>query len=386
MILQEMPITKADGTPGLLAQNKLGVKVQTEFPNLVEHIEKYRNNQVVISALYRDYSFLASAYLLEPCHHEYQRTSRTTYGLARDLLPENIAVPIAKVAELAGFMPFMEYAGSYALANWKRLDPSKPVEYGNLALIRAFENGLDRESSEAGFVLVHVDMVRSSGPLVAGAWNAVEAVERGEEERLEECLREMLEAIQKINACMENMWNKSKPRDYGSFRTFIFGITKQSMFPRGVIYEGVSSSTSPTRQSFRGESGANDSIIPLLDIFLDIPYPHTPLTDILLDFRKYRPGNHREFLEWMHRKQETVGMRKMAMKGRGTAELWLRLADQVREFRWRHWCFTREYVLKESRHPVATGGSPIVNVSFLAPCLLSWFRVWDSCRSHLPMQ
>lgn len=173
------------------------------------------------------------------------------------------------------------------------------------------------------------------------------------------------------------MWNKSKPRDYGSFRTFIFGITKQSMFPRGVIYEGVTTNNSlNSRLAFRGESGANDSIIPLLDIFLGIPYPHTPLTDILLDFRKYRPGNHREFLEWVKEKQDTMagdgwnGMKGYAMLEKEAAEMWIRLADQVREFRWRHWCFTREYVLKESKHPTATGGSPIVNVilpSSLAP-------------------
>lgn len=168
-----------------------------------------------------------------------------------------------------------------------------------------------------------------------------------------------------------DMWNKSKPRDYSSFRTFIFGITKQSMFPRGVVYEGVTTASPNTRLAFRGESGANDSIIPLLDIFLGIPYPHTPLTDILLDFRKYRPGNHREFLEWVKTKQDTLsgnngewkGMKGWAVQDREAAERWVRLADQVREFRWRHWCFTREYVLKESKHPTATGGSPIVNVS-----------------------
>lgn len=53
------------------------------------------------------------------------------------------------------------------------------------------------------------------------------------------------------------MWKKSKPNDYNSFRTFIFGITKQSMFPHGVVYEGVSEEV----MSFRGESGANDSMV-----------------------------------------------------------------------------------------------------------------------------
>lgn len=40
--------------------------------------------------------------------------------------------------------------------------------------------------------------------------------------------------------------------------------------------------------------------------------------------------------------------------------LWLQILDQVREFRWRHWCFGKEYILKRTSHPTATGGSPIV--------------------------
>jgi indoleamine 2,3-dioxygenase len=58
------------------------------------------------------------------------------------------------------------------------------------------------------------------------------------------------------------MWNKSKPGDYTSFRTFIFGIANQTMFPNGVVYEGVS--TEP--MYFRGESGANDSMVCHLSI------------------------------------------------------------------------------------------------------------------------
>ena len=63
--------------------------------------------------------------------------------------------------------------------------------------------------------------------------------------------------MNEIDICPRGMWNKSKPNDYNSFRTFIFGITKQSMFPHGVVYEGVSEEP----MSFRGESGANDSMV-----------------------------------------------------------------------------------------------------------------------------
>ena len=69
------------------------------------------------------------------------------------------------------------------------------------------------------------------------------------------------------------MWAKSKPNEYTSFRTFIMGITSQSMFPKGVIYEGVSEEP----LSFRGESGANDSMVsPRPFLFSRLLLTHTP--------------------------------------------------------------------------------------------------------------
>lgn len=88
--------------------------------------------------------------------------------------------------------------------------------------------------------------------------------------------------------------------------------------------------------------------------------PQTPLTDILQDFRQYRPGNHREFLEWVHCRAQDVHLRAFTLEDAGSAALYLHALNQVRDFRWRHWCFTREFILKKSAHPTATGGSPIV--------------------------
>ena len=59
------------------------------------------------------------------------------------------------------------------------------------------------------------------------------------------------------------------------------------MFPKGVIYEGVSD----VPVTYRGESGANESIIPSIDNFVELTskMPENPLTLILKDFRTYRP-------------------------------------------------------------------------------------------------
>ncbi|KAL7627363.1 hypothetical protein AAE478_001556 [Parahypoxylon ruwenzoriense] len=380
-LLQAMPVQTLSGAPGLLATGKLGDAILNGFPDLTDQVEKYRDNLPVINALYRDYSFLASAFLLEPCHMRF--IEGEPYGLGRSFLPAQLSRPIVRCAELAGFKPFMEYAGSYALFNYRLEDPRAGLEYSNLRLIRAFEHGLDPTSSEAGFVLVHVDMVKNSGPLVHGAMSCLQALsstagpyssaQREERRVFNEGLHAMVNAMQKVNGVMETMWMKSKPRSYTSFRTFIFGITSQSMFPDGVVYEGVNDGKP---LSFRGESGANDSMIPLMDNFLQVQMPETPLTEILQDFRQYRPSNHRQFLvevkkcaEDLHTKDFAlaVGIERdssMAAEDldlvKESRSLWLQALNQVRDFRWRHWCFAREYILKQTSHPTATGGSPIV--------------------------
>ena len=68
-----MPVKTLDGAPGLLAEGKLGETVDRELPDLIEAINKHANNLPLMNALYRDYSFLASAYLLEPCKYVRQR-------------------------------------------------------------------------------------------------------------------------------------------------------------------------------------------------------------------------------------------------------------------------------------------------------------------------
>ncbi|KAI0134485.1 hypothetical protein BJ170DRAFT_574583 [Xylariales sp. AK1849] len=368
-LLSRMPVKTLSGNPGLLAHGGLGDAVLDELVDLTDQAEKFKDDLPLINALYRDYSFLASAYLLEPCHMRFMRGEG--YGLARDVLPVQLARPIARCAELCGFKPFMEYAGSYALFNYRLVDPSHGLEYSNLRLIRAFEHGLDPSSSEAGFVLTHVAMVSHSGPLISGVMACLNSLSHPPSQPLPHPffrdrtpfnagLSLILTALGRVNTVMETMWSVSKPRSYTSFRTFIFGITSQSMFPHGVVYEGVGDDDSQPRQ-FRGESGANDSMIPLMDNFCQICMPDTPLTEILKDFRGYRPGDHRAFLEWVGAESIRRGVREFALGLTDhSRRLYLQILNQVRDFRWRHWCFAREYILRQTTHPTATGGSPIV--------------------------
>lgn len=67
-LLSRMPIKTVSGAPGLLADCMLGEAV-ANFPDLTPTIGKYQHDLPLMTALYRDYSFLASAYLLEPCKY-----------------------------------------------------------------------------------------------------------------------------------------------------------------------------------------------------------------------------------------------------------------------------------------------------------------------------
>lgn len=97
-ILQRMPMQTLTGEAGLLSKGGLGKVVDEEFPDLSSAMNAYQHDLPLMNALYRDYSFLASAYLLEPCHERFVRGE--PYGLGRERLPGQISRPIARCAEM----------------------------------------------------------------------------------------------------------------------------------------------------------------------------------------------------------------------------------------------------------------------------------------------
>jgi indoleamine 2,3-dioxygenase len=109
----------------------------------------------------------------------------------------------------------MEYAGSYALFNYRLENPSRGLEYDNLRLIRAFEHGLDPKSSEAGFVLVHVDMVQNSGPLVEGVMSALDGCENNDRQAFDIGMQKVVTSMTRVNKVMDGM---------SSFIVFLFPL------------------------------------------------------------------------------------------------------------------------------------------------------------------
>lgn len=104
-LLDRLPVVKADGTPGLLATYELGPAVEAELPDLTAEVDKLVTadgspDLYAVTAVFRDYSFLASSYLLEPCWENWTKNPENGYGLGRDFLPRAVACPMYRCAQL----------------------------------------------------------------------------------------------------------------------------------------------------------------------------------------------------------------------------------------------------------------------------------------------
>jgi indoleamine 2,3-dioxygenase len=102
----DFPIVKQDGTPGLLATYQLGLTVENgALPDLSSQIDNLvtedgKPDLAAVTAAFRDYAFIASAYLLEPCWERWSIDNDGGYGLGRETLPACIAGPLVKTADL----------------------------------------------------------------------------------------------------------------------------------------------------------------------------------------------------------------------------------------------------------------------------------------------
>ncbi|ORY88758.1 hypothetical protein BCR35DRAFT_301080 [Leucosporidium creatinivorum] len=390
-LLKRMTIRQPDGTQGLLALGQFGDAVNAELKGagLAEKVDQViaSGNQHLMSALFRDFCFSASAYLLEPVDQHFRATGQ--YCSGRDVLPAELAVPLNRLADALGHFPFMEYSSSYALQNYQRINKGNETdpqrlgtgwETDNLRLIRAFE---DADGSEAGFILVHVTMVAHSGQVVHYTENVLEAANAGDRKAFNVAMRGLLSTYEKINVAMDTMWSWSRPVDYLKFRSFIFGTGPEKaneMFPHGVVYEGVDEEP----KTFRGESGANDTLIPMLDNTTQTTarLPRNELTATLREFRAYRPAAQRVYLEALEHRATEANIAEFSKGNKESLALFILLLDQNREFRDRHWRFTKQYILRYTNFPIATGGSPIVK--YLPNNLRTVLNFLDEAFTLLP--
>src|SRR5919109_985046 len=277
-------------------------------------------------------------------------------------IPASLAIPWHQIAKLLGRPPVLSYA-SYALDNWKRLDPNRPIELGNIALLQNFLGGQDEE----WFVTVHVAIEAKAGSALAAIVAAQQAVVDDQPEIVASELATIARTLDAMHEILLRMPERCDPYVYfRRVRPYIHGWANHPSLPAGMIYEGVEDYCG-IAQSFRGETGAQSSIIPALDAALGIAHAEDMLHRYLKEMRHYMPPKHRGFIETV---EAGPSLRDYVLRHRD-ARPFLRDAynaavDGIELFRSTHLEYARNYIVKQSqggkRNPtdVGTGGTPFV--------------------------
>jgi indoleamine 2,3-dioxygenase len=393
-LLDELPvwIDREAGIPGVLATPGLVEARVTALPNLVEAVRAVvppgdtplrtaPDQARLLQALFRGYAFATSAFLLEPAHHA--TTREGVYGSARRVLPAQLAQPLVAAADALGVAPWLDYHHAYSLGNYVHRDPALQGEalwhWSNLAMACRF-SGTD---DEVGFIMLHVQ-INQHTPALLGAMQDIlrDAAPGSSAENPAGPWQRLLRALEHINRARREMWNASRPERYNDFRVFIMGITgNESLFGPGVIYEGVERFAGQP-QHFRGQTGAQDDIVPACDLLLGIDdaYPTNELTDYLQDLRRYRPPSVQRWFEDVKADRTDTGLDARVLEEPGLALLAAACVEQVLLFRMGHWQFVQKYILAHTRHATATGGTPITTwlPNQIDACFIRMQRLLDA--------
>ncbi|MBA43188.1 MAG: hypothetical protein CMF62_04155 [Magnetococcales bacterium] len=353
ILLQNMPfyLDKEKNVKGLLGLYKFGETVK-KLPNYIEEVKLVEDPKLLL-ALYRDYSFVTSAYLLETTQKNYIETGEFGKYPARDSVPDNIAIPYVYISKKLKYHPFIDYVG-YSLYNFKMLDYKKGMDYTNLWQIRSFTNLKD----ESNFIMIHNDINSEVPNLFLGMKETFLGLESSNSSNVINGLNKIAQTMTDINIRRKKMWDGSNHKNYNDFRSFIMGIKgNDKIFPNGVSYLGTEYETS---QYFRGQTGAQDSIIPTMDSFLAVTnyYPDNELTQYLRELREYRPPVVQEFLTDLEEDSKNIFDQVKSFGSKPLKSLY-DCVEQVFLFRNGHWQFIQKYIMKNTKYGVATGGTSI---------------------------
>ena len=309
-----------------------------------------------IRAAMRILSFAGHAYVWE------------TPGQAAVKLPSQLAQPWYEVAQKLGRPPVLSYA-SYALDNWRRLDQAKPIELDNIVLLQNFLGGLDEE----WFVVVHLQIERQAGPGLDGLVRAITAAPEGNDDEVLLGLQTVASAQTAMRDTLLRMKERCDPYVYYTrVRPYIHGWKNSPSLPDGLIYDQVEGYAQRPQQ-FRGETGAQSTIVPCLDAGLGIHHAPDPLTVYLQEMREYMPPRHRAFLETLESQTDSHG--RAILSGfvhdhkQHHPELWsayCACVDLLAKFREIHIGYADSYINRQHQtsttNPTAvgTGGTPFM--------------------------
>jgi indoleamine 2,3-dioxygenase len=267
------------------------------------------------------------------------------------VLPEVIARPWVQLSNILGRPPILSYA-SYCLDNWYRINPKEKISLENVGLLNNFLGGVD----EDWFVTIHVCIEDASMDAIQSANVISKLNEMNSIKDFSDNLKKIISSLRKVNSIFSRMPEKCDPYIYyHRVRPFIFGTKDNPDLKKGLIYENQYSNKP---QYFRGETGAQSSIMPFLDGALGIYHTQDHLRHYLNEMREYMPPEHRKAIELVEKRSKA---KHLISKSKQLTSEYNKCLEEIRIFRAQHLEFAATYIHKQSqiKNPFGRGGSTI---------------------------
>ena len=344
--------------------NKISTLLSNEFDD-VEHIAKnlpkiLANNQIESEVLNLETEKNKSNLSIDELERAMLLYSYIGHGYIwggtsiEKVIPKNISKTWYKISQKLDRPPILSYA-SYALNNWKLQDVNKPFDLENIRILQNFLGGMD----EDWFIMIHIAIEHEAKEILNNLKTYY--LDQNEDQSY---LENALVSIKKINQIMNRMPEKCDPFIYyNRVRPYIFGWKNNPATPNGVIYEGVEE-YGGTPQLFRGETGAQSSIVPALDALLGVTHSNDPLKEYLDEMRLYMPKEHRNLLNDLD--QWSENNRSNSITEDSSVVLSDEIIKEVHAFRNKHLEYARIYIHEQSlsnqnnSNVVGTGGTPFM--------------------------
>lgn len=277
-----------------------------------------------------------------------------------DIIPKNLAQPWHTVATSLQRPPILSYA-SYALYNWYQLDETGPIAIGNIALLQNFLGGIDEE----WFVLIHVDIEEKASKTLQALLPLQKAAQEGNHTMVINYLKQIAISLEGICNTLDRMPEHCDPYIYyNRVRPYIHGWKNNPSLPNGMIYDSCYDNKP---QFFRGETGAQSSIIPAIDAVFGVKHKQDELGTYLLEMRQYMPQKDRAFLNTLENQPDIRSyILQHAHDESDMRRYYNQCIDYIVRFRTTHLKYAALYIQKQSQHQntnsnsVGTGGTPFM--------------------------
>ena len=267
------------------------------------------------------------------------------------ILPEVISKPWVKLSKYLGRPPILSYA-SYCLDNWYKVNQKEPISLDNVALINNFLGGVD----EDWFVTIHVCIEDAAGDAIDAAYKLSRLNESNNVDDFNTNLKKILMSLKNVNNIFSKMPEKCDPYIYyHRVRPYIFGTKDNPDLKKGLIYENQFNNKP---QFYRGETGAQSSIIPFLDGALGIYHSNDNLRHYLNEMRDYMPPKHRKMIEDVEKRSKA---KDLIFQSNKLMNVYNKCLEEIRKFRAMHLEYAATYIHKQAQvhNTFGTGGSTI---------------------------